>query len=303
MILKQLKNGKNTLNQYAHHDKNLVEISGVQRDALQQTLLEIYDYIDELCKKNGIKFCLIGGSALGAVRHKGFIPWDDDLDLGMTRSDYNKFKNVFVEQSDGRYILNAPNLTKKVRSRFPKVLKKGTIMREITDSKDEETQGIFVDIFIIDNVPDNVVHRYFKGLLCNACEFIAGQVQLVENLDKITKQFYLNTGTLNYLIRTTVGKIFSYRSSHQWLNRIDRIIQCNDENSYYCTLATGRKHYFGETMEREKFFPYSEAEFCGRKVNLPLKWDDYLKNAYGDYMKIPPESEREHHYVKELKIN
>lgn len=302
MLLKQLRNGKVAINKIAYSDDSLIEISGEPKDQLQKTLLEIFDYIDELCKNIGIKECFIGGSALGAVRHKGFIPWDDDLDLGMTRADYNKFKEAFLKQNDKRFRLNAPNLTKKVRSRFPKVLKSGTIMREITDSKDVETQGIFVDIFIIDNVPNNKFHRFLKGSLCNACEFIAGQVQLVENIDGQTKQFFKKSGKANYFVRMSVGKLFSAVSSHKWLGIIDRIIQYDDDNSKYCTIATGRKHYFGETIERDLFFPFSKGEFCGREIYLPAKCDAYLKNAYGDYMKIPPKSDREHHYVRELKL-
>lgn len=302
MLIDQLKDGKKILNIVAKEQSGLVKISDEQKDQLQNTLLEIFDFINEICNKNDIKVCLIGGSALGAVRHKGFIPWDDDLDLGMTRDDYNKFKTAFLNQNDERYRLNAPNLTSKVRSRFPKILKNGTIMREIADSKDTETQGIFVDIFIIDNVPNNKIHRFLKGLICNACEFIAGQVQLVENCDAWTKDFFKRSGTANYLVRMSIGKIFSVISSHKWIGIIDKVIQYDDDNSKFCTVATGRKHYFGETMERELFFPFSKGEFCGRTVYLPSKCDAYLKNAYGDYMKIPPESDREHHYVRDLKI-
>lgn len=302
MLISKLKDGKKVLNIVAKEHSGLVQISEEQKVQLQKTLLEIFDYINEICNDNQIKVCLIGGSALGAVRHKGFIPWDDDLDLGMTRNDYNKFKSAFLSRNDERYRLNAPNLTSKVRSRFPKILKNGTIMREIADSKDAETQGVFVDIFVIDNVPDNKIYKFLKGFVCNACEFIAGQVQLVENCDNWTKEFFKKSGTANYLVRMTVGKIFSFISSHKWLGIIDKVIQYGDDNSKYCTVATGRKHYFGETMERELFLPFSNGEFCGRKVYLPAKCDTYLKNAYGDYMKIPPESDREHHYVRELKL-
>lgn len=302
MFIDSLKNGKKSLNKQAYNSNEFIEIKGVQKDQLQNVLLEIFDYINALCEKNNIEFCLVGGSALGAVRHKRFIPWDDDLDLGMTRDCYNQFKTAFLKDNDKRYKLNAPNLSDKVRSRFPKILKNATVMRELTDSKDEETQGVFVDIFIIDNVPDNKLQRFFKGFFCNACEFIAGQVQLAENCDEQTRALLKKAGTADYITRITVGTLFSVIPSHKWLNLIDRIIQHNDNQSRFCSLATGRKHYFGEMMERDVFFPYSKAEFCSREVNVPSKWDAYLKNAYGDYMKIPPESHREHHYVKELKL-
>ena len=146
------------------------------RRELQYTILSVYNDIKEVCDKYGLSLFLCGGSALGAVRHQGFIPWDDDMDVSMTRDDYQKFEQIFEKELSNRYILMAPGYKNGSRSRFPKILKKGTLFREIGINAPDEECGIFLDIFILDNVPDNKFWKTLKGYTCNALEFIAGQV-------------------------------------------------------------------------------------------------------------------------------
>lgn len=277
-----------------------IEDSNLAR--LQNVLLEIYDDLYDVCCKHGITLYLCGGSALGAIRHHGFIPWDDDLDLAMTRKDYEKFKVVFQESLADQYILNAPDYSKQVKSRFPIVIKKGTTYREIICSPDPELQGIKVDIFLIENVPDNRVHRAIKGCFCNILEFIAGQVQLITyaECDQVSKDFLQHSGKLNYFMQKIIRTLFSFRSGDNWLKSVDRHVRYQNENSIDCTLATGRKHYFGEIMPRDVFFPAEKIDFAERQCNVFHDLDTYLRNMYGDYMKVPPVEKRESHLIRHL---
>lgn len=105
-------------------DDLLMEVDNESRRILQHTILGIYKDLLAVCKKYNLTPYLIGGSCLGAIRHKGFIPWDDDLDVGMSRSDYQKFKKVFKKELSDRYVLNAPNYIGCAKGRFAKMMKK-----------------------------------------------------------------------------------------------------------------------------------------------------------------------------------
>ena len=277
-------------------------ITDNEREKLQQTLLEMYKELAAVCQKYDLVPFLCGGSALGAVRHQGFIPWDDDLDLAMSRADYDKLRRVFKKELSDKYILNAPNYSTVTKARFPKIIKKGTVFQEIGTVSADGLNGVFLDIFIIDNVPDHPLPRFFKGVVCNGAEFIASCVYDYENLDDLARRFHRKSGVLDYYIRMAVGRIFSIIPAANWFHAIDKVIRCKDENSRYCTMAQGRYHYFGEFLPRDTVFPPSYYDFCDIKAPLFGKVEYYLKNMYGDYMTIPPVEKREKHYVRELKL-
>lgn len=299
--IKNMISNKSALNSI-NSDDLLVEIDDETRHKLQVIIKDIFLDIKCVCEKYDLGVFLVGGSALGAVRHRGFIPWDDDLDIGMIRSDYEKFKEVFKNELGSKYILNAPNYFGKAKERFAKVMKRGTVLQEIIDVDDLERCGVFVDIFVLDNVPDNFILRKIKGYYCNCLEFIAGQVRLVECMNENLKKMLKRTGMVNYVIKFMIGKMFSFRRAYKWFNTIDKAVQYNDESTRFLTIATGRKHYFGEMLIRDELFPLKTNVFEGTKVSVFHNEDYYLSNLYGDYMKIPPKDKREKHFVKQIKL-
>lgn len=299
-LLKSLLNSKQLYNETARIYDGLLKVDGEDLVKLQKMLLEIYDDLYDVCNKHNITLYLCGGSALGAIRHHGFIPWDDDLDLAMTRADYEKFKTVFKKELEDKYILNAPDYSKHVKSRFPIVIRKGTIYQEIIHPSDRDLQGIKVDIFLIENVPNNRFYRALKGYCCNMLEFIAGQVQLINWMDCTSQNFLKCSGKMDYYARKLIGAFFSFRSGDDWLKSVDIHVRCGDENSLNCALATGRKHYFGEILSRNVFFPPQKMNFAGRQCNVFHDLDAYLTNLYGDYMTIPPVEKRERHLIRHL---
>ena len=291
---------KSALSHTTYSDR-AIEISEDLRQKLQSILLSIYQDVYEVCEKLGVKLFLCGGSALGAVRHKGFIPWDDDLDVSMTRADYIRFRDAFEEELSDRYVLCAPDYKNGSRTRFPKVMKKGTLFREMGNPSPEEECGVFLDIFIIDNIPNNKLIRSIKGTRCNLLEFISGQVLLHEEnattvLDEIKK-----ASKGQYLIRKAIGVLFSLRKVRSWNRILDKAVQYKKETKDQ-GLPTGRKHYFGEILPKEVFLPGSEGVFEGQKVLLFSNPDAYLSNLYGDYMRIPNEGDRERHVVEEIRL-
>lgn len=283
-------------------DDYLFTISDSQREQVKSIVLEIYIDIQEYCRRNGIVPFLVGGSALGAVRHQGFIPWDDDLDVGMIRKQYDKFVLGFRREYRDKYVINCAGKSKNAKTRFTKVMKKGTICRELVGPSEDYLNGIFVDIFPIDNVPNNRIIRALKGCYCNALEFISSQVFYKEFENKEILTVLRNTGRVNYYVRRTVGNIFRFKKSSEWFAKIDTIERWKDEKSLYCSIIPGRKHYFGEIIRRDIIFPERYVKFDNIVAPVFCDVEAYLSNLYGDYMKIPPEDKRERHMVRELKF-
>ena len=222
-FLLNMSSTKKVLNEYKE-DSNLLELKGNLRKELQQTLLDMLVEIFTVCKNNQIQAFLVGGSALGAVRHGGFIPWDDDVDIGMTREDYNKFVSIFENTLSEKYILNAPNYSENAISRFPKVLLKNSLLIT-TDTKIPELQKIYFDIFIMERIPENTMMRRLKGIWCNTLEFIAGQVWLVDNMDDNTVEALKKAGMFTYFIRIIIGRIFSFKNVYRWNDIVDKAVQ------------------------------------------------------------------------------
>lgn len=277
------------------------EITPEELKQLQNALLDMYKDILRVCDKYDIVPYLIGGSALGAVRHQGFIPWDDDLDVGMTRVDYEKFRKIFRKELSEGYRLNAPNFSSDPKARFPKVIKKNTVCREIVDVNDSKRNGIFVDIFILDDVPASAVKRKVKGTFCNGLEFISGQVFLKEHMTEAAKEMYLRMGKRSYLTHYLVGAAFSLVPSRNWFHAVDKAVRYS-KNSDYVGIVTGRKHYFGEIFEKKDLFPPVYLPFEDIKAPIFNNYDKYLRNLYGEYMQIPKPEDREKHYIVDLKI-
>lgn len=299
-LLKNLSSRKNIMNMIGNRG-DCIEVNAELRRTIQNTLLEMLVDIDSVCKKHNISYFLCGGSCLGAVRHNGFIPWDDDLDIVMKREDYRKFASIFDTEMGVKYNLNAPNYSAKSIARYPKVLKKDSIY--VTgDTNDPDLQKLYIDVFIADNVPDNWVHRFIRGMLCNGLEFVSGQVLFVNNMTQEEREANKNYDILSYCIRICIGKMFSWIDISKYNNIIDSVIQYNNNTTKLCSIPTGRKHYFGEILPRTVFEESIKVLFEGYYFPIPKEYDCYLKNLYGDYMEIPPEDKREKHFLRRVEL-
>ena len=296
-------NYKDILNDIARKDGTTRQISEEESEQLKQCLYETVVDLDRRCRKHDIKLFLVGGTLLGAVRHKGFIPWDDDIDLGLIRSDYEKLKSVFEADFSDAYELRCPNSPYPNGGRYMQIFKKGTVLKTVKKSNPLQPNCVYIDIFPYDYVPENKIVRWVKGLHANTLMFIASCVMDEKYMDDEYKSYLKKSqdGKLFLTMRTITGKAFSFRSPERWFDLVDNAIQ--HKETKLLTSATGRRHYFGEIYPVDIFIPLSELKFVNHDFYAPGGWEVYLKGNYGDDYMIPPkEGKRESHFITDLSV-
>lgn len=278
------------------------ELTDIQKIKLRNILLFMLKYIIEVCDKHKIKYMLGGGSALGAVRHKGFIPWDDDLDLNMPREDYQKFIELFSEEKKDKYDIFVPDGKHNATHLFLKISLKGTKVQDIHSIADKIPMGINIDVFPIENVSSNAVIRKLKGLFITYIAYLFVSAKIYQTRNEEAKRLYSSSlkAKIIYKVRCFVGWCISFKPYDWWYVLFDKLAQTKTK-SELCTIPTGRKHYLGEMIPWNTFTPCSEGMFENIKVFLPAKYHDYLKQLYGNsYMQLPPENKREHHFFTNI---
>ena len=287
---KQLKNlsyGSDKL--YAPTDKELKK--------LKKLILMIYKDVFSVCEENGLTLFLGGGSALGAVRHGGFIPWDDDMDLMMMRSDYEAFKEIFDRTLSDKYILQVPGARGKTATNlFMKVILKGTKCTELVQANAPGEHGIWVDIFPIEYAPENKLLRRVKGFFTDALAYacVSNYMRRFESDEMRAYAMGSKGAKINRLIRRALGFVTSpipYQRMYDFFDRISR----GRKETGFITIPTGIRHYMGELHALNAFHPPKETAFEGVKGYLPGNTHEYLHQLYGDYMTPPPEDRRERH--------
>ncbi len=273
------------------------ELTSEELKQLQECFLEIIKDVHEVCEKNNICYMAAGGTALGAIRHKGFIPWDDDVDLLMPHKDLKKFVEIFESELGDKYEMTSPNSKYYLESMISAVYKKNTLKASFNSYNTPFPSGIHIDIFPIEAVPMNPVIRFLKGYSAMALQYVAVSALFYRYRDKNKKKFFYQSlaGRINYNIRCAIGFLSSFRSYEKWGNSFDNYVQW-DKPSELWAVPTDMGHYFGHIMPKDVYYPPKKAAFEDFNIYVPNDTDAYLKNQYGDYMKIPDEKDREKHY-------
>ena len=271
---------------------------------LQQLLLEMTEDVAQVCQEHQIPWSLAGGSALGAIRHKGFIPWDDDVDLSMLRADFERFRQVFPGELQDKYELKVPG-DKGYLYHFPKIYRKNTIAQTI-QSAPGEPEGVSLDIFILENVSDHWLFRTMHGLLCNAL-LLVDSVMRMKRCRKNLLYYGANSKKLCRAVkrRAFFAGLFSFLSLERWLKLSDKAFAlCRKTDSQYVVIPSGNAHFFGEIFLRQIMEELKETEFAGKRFFMPKYSDYFLWLRYGpNYMKLPPKKDRERHMFIRFDLN
>lgn len=254
---------------------------------MQSTMLEILKYIDRFCSTHNIKYSLSGGTLLGAVRHNGFIPWDDDLDICMLRSEYDRFIELWKYSEHDEYLLQTKENAPKYTQSFAKIRKNHTTFFQKGEIPGDYHMGIFVDIFPIDRIPRGFIKKYLFYW-----QVIRYQIYVREFIPPNT----------NFVIKGVLKIIYSITSPLTRKKRrkklLDRIKRNNSDTSLRLvgidTLSTMRKSFSADLFDS-----FTRIQFENESFPCFSNWNEYLTNFYGDYMVLPPKEQRTwyHHPV------
>ncbi len=247
--------------------------------------LDIFRKVIAVCEAHNLRYIVDYGSLIGGVRHGGFIPWDDDIDISMPRPDYEEFKNIFPKEmsADSRYELRT-GMTANIAIPYIQVVHKDTIT-EKKGRRDAYAQAVWVDVFPIDGAGKNmdqcqeVYEKYWKKI--NESRKIFGRYKPFLNPIKQFKQFYWH-----YMKQFQLGKV---------IEEAEQIAQTYDYDTSEHVFCYATVYGTKEKNAKAYYEDRIDMEFEGIPCKVPREYDKKLRGIYGDYMTPPPESDRKGH--------
>ncbi len=269
-----------------------LELTNAQIEKLREKELELLKIFISVCGELQLNYFIVEGTLLGAVRHGGFIPWDDDIDVGMLREDYERFisqapallpEGIFLQtrQSDPEY----PQCFAKLRNA-------NTVFMETTCKNLNINHGIYIDIFPFDFYPDGKLGGFafdFEKLLIR---------YRVREIYYIPSDNTLSAANIVRRIIKTIAKC-RYKSVDSALERQEKLIRKFGNTRRLINNGSPWKNR--ERVDKNWLCETTVLSFEGLEVNAPADYDSYLKNVYGDYMELPPAEERiPHHFISQI---
>lgn len=251
---------------------------------VQAVMAKMMQEIHQVCEKNNIRYILDGGTMLGAVRHKGFIPWDDDLDIAMPRDDYEKFIAIANMELGSQYKFECMENTHEYPYNFGKVRAIDTLYAEEFTASLKINHGVYIDVFPMDYVnPDDKKRLSF----------------IQKNIAHFTMLRYAKLG----LISGIKYKPFMLLSNHfftKWLRKL-MMYDFQERGAYVqklCHFGKNKPPVSLDLFNNVIYVPFEEYQF-----RIPKEYDSFLTGRYGNYMKLPPQNEQKPvHTIKEIRL-
>lgn len=277
------------------NNSECLELSQEQLRALQLKGLEILIYFKEFCEKHDLKFYFCGGCCIGAIRHKGFVPWDDDVDVFMPREDYEKLFKIWNKFADTeKYSCN--RTTEKVFI--------GNVMTTICDNNTKAERpwqigkdgpkGVTIDILPLDGCAPGGIKRKIQMMWSMVFSLYCSQM-VPTNHGKFMAI------ACKILLSIVPGKKLKYKL---WKFAEKQMSKYKIEDSEYITELCSGPHYMQNKYPKDIFADVIYKEFEGLMMPLPVGYDEYLKIAFGDYMQLPPANKQKpHHDIISLNLN
>ncbi|KDE62665.1 LicD family protein [Fusobacterium necrophorum] len=256
----------------------------------QEIMLKILKEVDKICENNQISYWLCSGTLLGAVRHKGFIPWDDDIDIGMRRDDFERFKeivkkemrkDIYVDNYEMEEMLE--HMPLKLRYIYSRYIEKW-------DNGNIENDGIYIDIFPFDKFSKNKTRRFFEIIPKILYELKTSRIWIEKKgIRNLFRKIVMK-------IVNKIPKFFVINSNKKYLEKSKKLTK-NEYLWGYGYGLTWRKFFIEEDI-----FPLKELDFEGIMFKVPYNYEVYLKNLYGDYYMTIPEENKRYTHAKMIEI-
>lgn len=257
----------------------------IYMEELKELQLDMLQKIDDFCRNNNIKYTLAFGTLIGAIRHKGYIPWDDDIDIAMPRPDYKRFVETFNGVYDYYYVI-APDINPDYYAPYANVCDKRTLLEEYDNSHRGISVGIKIDVFPIDGTPDSEsdyrkliktlkIYKYILSSKRHSYHFSFSVASVKTLLIRLLSYFYKYDAVQKKIIKACTE--FSFDNS-KWVDIV-------------CFPV-----YKDSRVPKSFFDDYVDVVFEGKMFKSVKNYDLYLRTIYGDYLKLPPKNKQVPHH-------
>ncbi len=255
---------------------------------IQHLELDILIEFDRVCRANGLRYGLCGGTLLGAVRHGGFIPWDDDIDVMMPRPDYNKLMEIANKEFPAHYKLDTPYNDNDTLHAYGKIYDSRTDLVEFPQSK-RIPSHLYIDIFPVDGMPNDPIKQEKHRKRVRKKMLALYGFKVAKYNAKCAKNF------IKRLFWKFAAFIDRLMPKKKLIKKIDKLVEKYPfDSSKYCAVIVAG-YGFREIMPKQVYVFDNELAFEGKNFTVTAKPDYYLTNIYGNYMTLPPEQDRVHH--------
>ena len=252
---------------------------------VQMAMLDSLMYFDKICRKYDIKYSLHGGTLLGAIRHKGFIPWDDDLDVIMPRSEYNRFMSAWYNEKHEGFFLQTKETEEDYTRSFAKIRKEHTTFLQHSENPSKIHTGVFIDVFPSDRIPNGKINSLIFKYSCLKYQLY-------------TREFV--PPKANPLVKIYCKFLLSFTNHSNRMKRrkvLLKRIRKYEKNTNLRWVVIESPRHLSKPFPPDFFEEFTEIEFENKEFMCISKWKQLLESWYGDYMKLPPTEEQtwKHH--------
>lgn len=264
---------------------------------LQMIELEILKLFSEICEKHNLRYYLVGGTMLGAVRHQGFIPWDDDMDVGMPRPDYEKFIKIAQKELPEGYGFLNYKIDKEYKRYFSRVVDTRVKIRNASNTITID-ENAWLDIFPFDGMPTNKIAQFFHFWHMTVLRFFyhASCFEELVNLNRPGRPWYLQM-IIKIMSVTHIG---SKLDTKKLMRRIEKgLMKYSYDESKYMVSFFGA-YMMKEIVDKRLLGKGRKYKFETLYLNGPEKYDEFLTHFYGEYMTPPKDSDKDKHNIEQI---